>query len=111
MKKEDPTNGLPAEVLLPTTEPTAFSLESSHCSLREAVERAMANYFADVDDEGMISDLYELVLSEVEAPLLQAVLKHTDGNRSRASTMLGLNRGTLRKKLKQHGLLDYNQRR
>lgn len=107
MKKDDPAHGLPSEALLPPTEPAAFSLESSRCSLREAVERAMANYFADVDDEGLISDLYELVLGEVEAPLLQAVLKQTDGNRSRASTMLGLNRGTLRKKLKQHGLLHY----
>lgn len=109
MKKDDPAASLPSEPIPSTLQPEAFSLESSRCSLREAVERAMANYFADVDDESLISDLYELVLSEVEAPLLQAVLRQTDGNRSRASTMLGLNRGTLRKKLKQHGLLNYRQ--
>lgn len=107
MRKDDPAHSLPSDALPPHPEQAAFSLESSRCSLREAVERAMASYFDDVDDEALISDLYELVLSEVEAPLLQAVLKQTDGNRSRASTMLGLNRGTLRKKLKQHGLLDY----
>lgn len=109
MKKDDPATGLPSDTLLAPAEQAPFSLESSQCSLREAVERAMANYFADVDDEALISDLYELVLSEVEAPLLQAVLKQTEGNQSRASTMLGLNRGTLRKKLKQHGLLNYRQ--
>jgi Fis family transcriptional regulator len=36
---------------------------------------------------------------------MEAVLKHTDGNQSEAATMLGLNRGTLRKKMKQYGLL------
>jgi Fis family transcriptional regulator len=41
----------------------------------------------------------------VEAPLLATVMRHAGGNQSRAAEMLGLNRGTLRKKLKQHGLL------
>lgn len=104
MKRDDSlTSELSDEPLSPA-EHAMFSLESSRCSLRVAVERAMSDYFADVDDEALISDLYELVLSEVEAPLLQAVLKKTGGNQSRASTMLGLNRGTLRKKMKQHGL-------
>jgi Fis family transcriptional regulator len=48
--------------------------------------------------------LYELVISEIEAPLLAAVLKRTGHNQSRSSAMLGLNRGTLRKKLKKYGL-------
>ncbi|MEX0740672.1 MAG: helix-turn-helix domain-containing protein [Pseudohongiella sp.] len=104
MKKEDPAICKPSIEQLSQPEHALFSLESSRCSLREAVERAMADYFADVDDEALISDLYELVLNEVEAPLLQAVLKRAGGNQSRASTMLGLNRGTLRKKMKQHGV-------
>jgi Fis family transcriptional regulator len=45
------------------------------------------------------------LLSEVEAPLLEKVMEYTSDNQTRASTMLGLNRGTLRKKLKQYGLL------
>lgn len=49
--------------------------------------------------------MYQLVLSEVEAPLLEQVMKYTRNNQTKASTMLGLNRGTLRKKLKQYGLL------
>jgi Fis family transcriptional regulator len=41
----------------------------------------------------------------VEVPLLRSVLEHADGNQTRASEMLGLNRSTLRKKLRQHKLL------
>lgn len=72
--------------------------------LRLCVERAVEAYFADLDGEPA-SELYALVLSEVEAPLLATVMRHAGGNQSRAAEMLGLNRGTLRKKLKQHGLL------
>ncbi|ALO45193.1 helix-turn-helix domain-containing protein [Pseudohongiella spirulinae] len=75
-------------------------------SLRQAVERSMAVYLGDIeeDDEGLVTNLYELVLSEIEPPLIQAVLDHNGGNQSRTSTMLGLNRGTLRKKIRQYGL-------
>ncbi|MDO8907142.1 MAG: DNA-binding transcriptional regulator Fis [Pseudohongiella sp.] len=80
--------------------------EDNNGSLRQAVERAMEKYFEDLGNEDLVRNLYDVVLSEVEAPLLQAVLKNTAGNQSKASTMLGLNRGTLRKKMKQYGLLD-----
>jgi Fis family transcriptional regulator len=49
-------------------------------------------------------DLYRLVLGEVEAPMLEAVLAHTGGNQTRAAAVLGMNRGTLRKKLRLYGL-------
>ena len=49
--------------------------------------------------------MYNLVLSEVEAPLLECVMNYVKGNQTKASEMLGLNRGTLRKKLKQYDLL------
>ena len=52
-----------------------------------------------------VSNLHELVIKEVEEPLLTAVMEHTSNNQSKASIMLGLNRGTLRTKLKQYGLL------
>jgi len=44
------------------------------------------------------------VLSEVEAPLLDIIMQHTRGNQTRAANMLGINRGTLRKKLKKYGM-------
>ncbi len=50
--------------------------------------------------------VYQMVLAEVEAPLLEEIMEYTRNNQTKASIMLGLNRGTLRKKLKQYGLLD-----
>jgi Fis family transcriptional regulator len=73
-------------------------------SLREHVEEAMTQYFLQLDGQPT-SDLYQLVLEQVESPLLTAVMNYTNGNQSRAAEMLGLNRGTLRKKLKQYDLL------
>jgi Fis family transcriptional regulator len=71
--------------------------------LRHYVEQALQNYFSQLSGTSP-SNLYELVLAEVEAPLLEVVLRTVNGNQTRAATMLGLNRGTLRKKLKQYNL-------
>ena len=49
--------------------------------------------------------LYDLVISQVEKPLLEIVMKRASNNQSRAAQMLGINRNTLRKKLTDHGLL------
>lgn len=73
-------------------------------TLRDSVEHALENYFSQLDG-APVTDVYQLVLSEVEAPLLEKVMEYTGENQTRASAMLGLNRGTLRKKLKQYGLL------
>ena len=87
----------------PDTEITELGTPQ-HESLNECVKRALGNYFNDLDGQET-TNLYQLVLAEVEAPLLEAVLEYTGNNQSRASEMLGLNRGTLRKKLKQYDLL------
>jgi Fis family transcriptional regulator len=73
-------------------------------SLRVSVADAMQRYFNDLDGQSTIN-LYDLVLAEVEAPLLAAVMAYTRKNQSKACKILGLNRGTLRKKLKQYDLL------
>ncbi|GGJ97866.1 DNA-binding transcriptional regulator Fis [Pseudomonas matsuisoli] len=73
-------------------------------TLRGAVEKALLNYFAHLEGAD-VTDVYNLVLSEVEAPLLETVMNHVKGNQTKASELLGLNRGTLRKKLKQYDLL------
>jgi len=75
-----------------------------HGTLRDHVDRALANYFAHIDGHP-VNKVYDLVLSEVEPPLLERVLKYTNRNQTRAAAILGLNRGTLRKKLKMYGLL------
>ena len=73
-------------------------------ALRTAVEDALYRYFNMVED-APVTDLHDLVMSEVELPLLQAVMRYTDNNQSKASVILGINRGTLRSKLKQYDLL------
>ncbi|GAA3931568.1 DNA-binding transcriptional regulator Fis [Litoribacillus peritrichatus] len=75
-----------------------------HQTLRDSVEKALQNYFNHLDGQD-VTDVYDMVLSEVEAPLLDAVMTFTRDNQTKAAVMLGLNRGTLRKKLKQYGLL------
>ena len=71
--------------------------------LRDAVKRAVTNFFAQLDGQEA-QEVYEMVLSEVEAPLLDIIMQHTRGNQTRAANMLGINRGTLRKKLKKYGM-------
>lgn len=73
-------------------------------TLRDSVEKALHNDFAHLEGAS-VTDVYNLVLSEVEAPLLESVMNYVKGNQTKASEMLGLNRGTLRKKLKQYDLL------
>lgn len=73
-------------------------------TLRDCVEKTLREYLSQLDGAPM-TDVYQLVLSEVEAPLMEEVMKYTRDNQTKASTLLGLNRGTLRKKLKQYGLL------
>lgn len=77
---------------------------SSASTLADAVQEAVDRYINTMDDQP-VTDLYELVLSEIEAPLLEYVLEHTNNNQSRTAVILGLNRGTLRKKLKKYGML------
>ena len=71
--------------------------------LRDAVKRAVTNFFAQMDGQEA-EEVYEMVLCEVEAPLLDIIMQHTRGNQTRAANMLGINRGTLRKKLKKYGM-------
>ncbi|WP_113907851.1 DNA-binding transcriptional regulator Fis [Aliidiomarina celeris] len=71
--------------------------------LRNSVKQALNNFLGQLDGQDP-EELYELVLAEVEAPLLEEVMTYTRGNQTRAATMLGINRGTLRKKLKKYGM-------
>ena len=83
---------------------SATSENHSSQSLRYSVAEAMQRYFADLDGQDT-RDLYELVMAEVEPPLLSAAMNYTRQNQSRTAEILGLNRDTLRKKLKQYDLL------
>ena len=73
--------------------------------LRKHTEEALSRYFKSLNGDRP-GDLYEFVMSEVEEPLFKAVMDYTDGNQSRAAGILGINRGTLRKKLKAYSLIQ-----
>ncbi len=83
---------------------TALNKTTQEQSLRDCVETTMENYFRHLDGQN-VTDVYDMVLQEIEAPLLEIVMKNTRQNQTKAAEMLGLNRGTLRKKLKRYSLL------
>ena len=76
--------------------------------LRDSASEAIGHFLQTLDGEPC-SGLYDMVLHQVEEPLFKAVLNYTQHNQSHAAAMLGLNRGTLRKKLRQHGLLTESE--
>jgi Fis family transcriptional regulator len=71
--------------------------------MARTVRRAIDGYFKDLDGE-KVSGVYDMVINSVEKPLLESVLTHMRGNQTHAAQMLGLNRNTLRKKMKAHGI-------
>ena len=76
---------------------------SARTPLRDHVANSVRRYLGDLDGSET-SNLYEIALREFEIPLFAEVLEHCDGNQSRAASMLGIHRATLRKKLKDYGL-------
>lgn len=83
---------------------SSFELTQRNQPLHDSVRQALENYLSQLKDNP--SDLYQLIMAEVEAPLMECVMDYTKNNQSRAAILLGLSRGTLRKKLKEYGLLD-----
>ena len=82
-----------------------FNVAHKNQPLHDSVRQALESYFTQLKGQAP-NNLYELVLAEVEVPLLEAVMEYTKENQSRAAILLGLSRGTLRKKLKIYGMLD-----
>jgi len=83
--------------------PAASRAALKEMPLRQHTEAALGAYFEKLNGHRP-AGLYALVLREVEEPLLQAVMRHTEGNQVRAAEVLGINRGTLRRKLEGYGL-------
>ncbi len=73
-------------------------------SVEECVRDSLEAYFRDLRGTEP-SDMHEMILRVVEKPLLEVVMKHAEGNQSRAATWLGINRNTLRRKLVEHKLI------
>ncbi len=73
-------------------------------ALGECARQSLQKYFLDLEQE-VPTNLYALVMREVEGPMLEVVMAYTRDNQSQAAEILGLNRGTLRKKLKEYKLI------
>jgi Fis family transcriptional regulator len=74
-------------------------------TLKQVVKDTLRNYFTNIGGEQPI-DFYAILLEEIERPLLEVLINHTHYNQVKMAQILGISRGTLRKKLKQYGLLD-----
>jgi two-component system nitrogen regulation response regulator GlnG len=84
----------------PVAAPAAKDAQSDAEGLSSAVERHLADYFAEFRDTLPPPGLYHRILREVEGPLIAAALAATRGNQIRAAELLGVNRNTLRKKVR-----------
>lgn len=97
------STAVPSSLVQSTAKPQ-LAVTAGTQTLRDAVDQAVTNYFRQIGDE-TVTSVYDMVLAEIEAPLLARVLEYTRGNQTQAAIVLGLNRGTLRKKLKQYKLI------
>lgn len=85
------------------TSVSAISIPCNTVTLSAHVKQAVDDYFAQLNGHAA-ADLYAMVLSEVEKPLLETALYHSGQNQTKAAKALGLSRSTLRKKLELYGL-------
>lgn len=92
-----------AEAQLVSMDLEAPSHSEGNGLLSQHVRLAVEEYLRKLEGYSA-NDLYDMVLSEVERPMLEAVLEHCGHNQSRAAQVLGLSRSTLRKKMTHHGL-------
>jgi len=91
-----PSSRAPAHAPEPTSAPV---------QLQQAVREALEAYFRDLAGAPP-HGVQQMMLAAVEAPMLEVVLRHAEGNQSLAAQWLGINRNTLRRKLVEHGLMD-----
>ena len=69
----------------------------------DCVRRSLNRYFRDLDGESPYA-IYDMVIASVEKPMLEVVMKQSQGNQTIAAEMLGISRSTLRRKLAEHNL-------
>ena len=65
------------------------------------IRKAISTYLDDLDGEKQ-GELYNMVIHSVERPLIEIAIQHTRGNQTQAAELLGINRNTLRQKMKQY---------
>jgi len=90
------------EVVMNVSEtPVSLDTVKQDQNLQELVYSLVTRFLAENKNKS-INDLYDMILSEVEPPLLQAVMERRRGNQLQAAKMLGISRGTIRKKLQRY---------
>lgn len=95
------TAGLPARNMSPLYRMRA---EAFNESLPASVDACLRTYFKDLNGMSPINGMYERVISQVEKPLIEHVLRYVRCNQVRAAIILGINRNTLRKKIRELGI-------
>ena len=78
--------------------------ETQASLLSDTVTSVSSDYLTSLGDQDP-TNMYRQIIDEVEKPLLEVIMNRTHGNQSRAANCLGMNRATLRSKLKRHGLM------
>jgi Fis family transcriptional regulator len=91
--------GLPATVV-----PFKRPEQSPEFCLSAAADKCLTHYFKQLHGTSPAPELHTIIMSEVERPLIQHVLHYARGNQLRAAEILGLNRNTLRKKIRELGI-------
>lgn len=86
-------------------EKIALPQQVDSVTLRQTVKDTLRNYFTNIGSEQPV-DFYSILLEEIERPLLEVLINFTHYNQVKMASILGISRGTLRKKLKQYGMLD-----
>jgi two-component system nitrogen regulation response regulator GlnG len=88
----------------PVQAPGVAESERDQHSIGQFMERHLARYFAEFGNGLPPDGLHERILREIEVPLINAALVATNGNQLRAADLLGINRNTLRSKIRNYGL-------
>ncbi|WP_162653883.1 nitrogen regulation protein NR(I) [Lentilitoribacter sp. Alg239-R112] len=91
----------------PSAQDLTHIMPTGPVSISQSVEENMRTYFASFGDDLPPVGLYQRVIEEVEYPLILSVLTATRGNQIRAAELLGVNRNTLRKKIRELGISVY----
>ena len=79
--------------------------QAASASLDGLIRMRVADFVDKLDDSSHVG-LYDRVIESVERPLVEETLRHVGGNQTKAGKLLGINRNTLRKKLRYYGLLQ-----
>jgi Fis family transcriptional regulator, factor for inversion stimulation protein len=81
----------------------------NYLPFNQYIKSTLAKYFANFEilDSKHIANLYNLVISEVEKPLLEIVLEYTNSNQSKAAKLLGVSRNTLRKLISKYSIVNH----